>query len=156
LPQFILFALDVSHLVCPCLSAWWLKLRADVLLVVLLFLNLLLDLSPSPRNSQLPIVIWDANLFVQDSGISSNAGIKFSPCVSCFVPPSYFMIVLSKNCTPYHQALKILRALDSLHFPCKVNSSLSSEVKFGFPGTGGFLMISVPPNAKGWARNGLT
>lgn len=67
------------------------------------------------------------------------------------------MIVLSKNCTPpYHQALKILRALDSLHFPCKVNSSLSSEVKFGFPGTGGFLMISVPPNAKGWARNGLT
>ena len=56
----------------------------------------------------------------------------------------------------YHQALKNLRALDSLHFPCKVNSSLSSEVKFGFPGTGGFLMISVPPNAKGWARNGLT
>ena len=58
------------------------------------------------------------------------------------------MIVLSKNCTPYHQALKILRALDSLHFPCKVNSSLSSEVKFGFPGTGGFLIISVPPMPK--------
>ena len=86
LPQFILFALDVSRLVCPCLSAWWLKLLRDVLLVVLLFLNLLLDLSPlatrqepsifqkSVRNSQLPIAIWDfgiyANLFVQDSGIS--------------------------------------------------------------------------------------
>ncbi|CAL1157033.1 unnamed protein product [Cladocopium goreaui] len=35
------------------------------------------------------------------------------------------------------------------HLRVTVNSSLSSEVKFGFPGTGGFLMISVPPNAKG-------
>ena len=31
----------------------------------------------------------------------------------------------------------------------KVNSSINSTTTFGFPGTGGFLMISVPPNAKG-------
>jgi len=35
------------------------------------------------------------------------------------------------------------------HLRVTVNSSVRTETKFGFPGTGGFLMISVPPNATG-------